>query len=225
MARTTVKSDTQIHRDVLNELKWDTRVEETDVGVEVDNGIVTLTGTVSSYAKRVAAQEAAHRVAGVLDVANDIEVLVPGSQRRTDTAIAGAVRNALEWDVHVPDEQIESTVSHGWVTLDGAVDYWSQLADAERAIRRLVGVSGVVNRIAVRPSEPNSKEVHDAIEEALERRAERQARDMRVEVEDGIVKLTGSVHSWRDKRAVVGAVAHGPGVKSIEDHLRIDPYS
>lgn len=224
MARTTVKSDTQIHRDVLNELKWDTRVEETDVGVEVDNGIVTLTGTVSSYAKRVAAQEAAHRVAGVLDVANDIEVVVSGSQRRTDTAIAGAVRHALEWDAHIPHEQIETTVSNGWVTLDGAVDYLSQRDDAERAVRRLVGVSGVVNRITVLPREPNATEVRDAIEDALERRAERQARDMRVEVENDVVTLTGHVHSWRDRRAVVGAAAHAPGVRSIEDRLRVDPY-
>jgi osmotically-inducible protein OsmY len=225
MARSTVKSDTHIHQDVLTELKWDTRVEETDVGVEVDKGIVTLTGTVSSYAKRVAAQEAAHRVAGVLDVANDIEVRVPGSQLRTDTAIAEAVRHALEWDVHVPHEQIQTTVSRGWVTLEGAVDYWAQREDAERAVTRLLGVHGVVNRITVRTREPNPEQVREAIEGALERRAERQAEGMRVEVDNGIVKLTGSVHSWRDKRAVVGAAAHAPGVKSIEDHLRIDPYS
>ena len=115
------KTDSQIQQDVLRELKWDTRVEETDVGVEVDRAVVTLTGTVSSYAKRMAAQEAAHRVAGVLDVVNDIQVHLPGSLARTDTEIAQAVRHALEWDVVVPDTQIRSTVSDGWVTLEGDV--------------------------------------------------------------------------------------------------------
>src|SRR5262245_26051214 len=104
------KSDSQIQQEVLQELKWDTRVEETEVGVEVDQGVVTLTGTVSSYAKRLAAQEAAHRVIGVLDVANDIQVKVPGGLTRTDTEIAQAVRRALEWDIWVPDGRIQSTI-------------------------------------------------------------------------------------------------------------------
>jgi osmotically-inducible protein OsmY len=224
MARTTVKPDTQIREDVLDELKWDTRVEETDVGVDVDKGIVTLTGTVRSYAKRVAAQEAAHRVAGVLDVVNEVRVNIPGSHLRTDKEVAEAVRHALEWDVDVPDERIETTVSAGWVTLDGSVDYWSQREDAEWVVARLLGVQGVVNRITVRPPEANPEKVREAIEEALERRAEREVRDMQVEVEDGVVSLTGHVHSWREKRAVVGAAEHAPGVRSIEDHLRVDPY-
>ena len=101
------KTDTQIHHDVLEELKWDSRVDETEVGVEVDNGVVTLTGTVTSWAKRMAAQEAAHRVGGVLDVANDVVVKVPGGLGRSDTEIAHAVRNALEWDVFVPDKDIQ----------------------------------------------------------------------------------------------------------------------
>jgi osmotically-inducible protein OsmY len=225
MARTVAKSDAQLQQDVLRELRWDTRVEETDVGVEVDEGIVTLTGTVSNYAKRVAAQEAAHRVAGVLDVANDIQIRIPGDQRRTDTDLAHAVRQTLQWHAHIPHEDMESTVSAGWVTLDGAVDYWSQREEAERAVLLLSGVHGVVNKIVVKGPLADADKVREAIEEAMERRAERQAHGMRVEVDDGVVKLTGYVHSWRDKRAAVGAAAHAPGVKSIEDHLRIDPYS
>lgn len=225
MANATLKSDAQIQQDVLRELKWDTRVEETDVGVEVDRGIVTLTGTVSSYAKRVAAQEAAHRVAGVLDVANDIQIQVPGSSQRSDTDLARSVRQILEWHAHVPHELIETTVSAGWVTLDGTVDYWSQREEAERAVLRLMGVHGVVNKITVKASRVDAGEIREAIEDALERRAEREARDIRVEVDDeGVVSLTGQVHAWRDKRAITGAAAHAPGVKSIEDHLRIDPY-
>ena len=115
----TVKSDKHIHQDVLRELRWDSRVEETEVGVEVDQGVVTLTGTVASYAKKLAAQDAAHRVTGVLDVANDIRVRMPGSPGHTDTEIAQAVRHALKWDALVPHTRIMSTVEDGWVTLEG----------------------------------------------------------------------------------------------------------
>ena len=144
------KSDSEIQQDVLRELKWDTRVEETDVGVEVDDGVVTLSGTVSSWGKRHAAAEAAHRVRGVLDVANDIVVKTPGSPGRTDTEVARAVRNALAWDVFVPDQRIRSTVSDGVVTLDGDVDTQAEVEDAERAVRNLAGVRAVMSLIEVK---------------------------------------------------------------------------
>ena len=144
------KTDTEIQQDVLRELKWDTRVEETDVGVEVDAGVVTLTGTVSSWGKRHAAAEAAHRVRGVLDVANNIVVKLPGTPGRTDTEVAHAVRNALAWDVFVPDTQIRSTVSDGVVMLDGEVDTWAQAEDAERAVRNLDGVRAVMSLISAK---------------------------------------------------------------------------
>src|SRR6266508_6508750 len=165
-AKAVKKTDAEIQQDVIRELKWDPRVEETEVGVEVDNGIVTLTGTVSSWAKRIAAQEAAHRVFGVLDVANDITVKLPGSLTRNDTDLAQAVRHALKWDVMVPDERITSTVSKGWVTLDGTVDSWSQREDAERAVRNLTGIGGVTNRITVVSPAVSAGDVHKAIEEA-----------------------------------------------------------
>ena len=132
----TRKSDEQIHQEVLRELRWDSRVDKTEVGVEVDQGVVTLTGTVASYAKKLAAQDAAHRVTGVLDVANDVRVKVPGSLGRTDTEIAQAVRHALAWNVLVPETRITSTVTDGWVTLEGSVDRLRERDDAERAGRR-----------------------------------------------------------------------------------------
>jgi osmotically-inducible protein OsmY len=217
------KTDTQIHHDVLEELKWDSRVDETEVGVEVDNGVVTLTGTVSSWAKRVAAQEAARRVIGVLDVANDIGVKVPGGLTRTDTEIAQAVRHALAWDVLVPDDKISSMVSDGWVTLDGTVERWSQRDDAERAVRNLTGVKNVVNNITVKPTKPVTEDIRKAIEQALERRAEREARRIRVDVRDGIATLTGSVHSWAERKSVVAAARFTPGVRDVQDHLRTEP--
>ena len=221
------KSNSELlEQDVLRELKWDPRVEEKDIGVEVERGVVTLTGTVSSWATRAAAQEAAHRVTGVLDVANDIKVKLPGSLERTDTDIAQAVRRALEWDALVPHERIQSTVSNGWVTLEGTVDSLTQREDAERAVQNLVGVRGVSDKMTVLSTEPvEPARVREAIEDALERRAEREAKRIRVEVTaTGTVTLTGAVRSWAEKRATLAAARFSPGVQSVEDHLEIDPW-
>ena len=224
MTNAVKKTDTQIHHDVLEELKWDSRVDETEVGVEVDNGVVTLTGTVTSWAKRMAAREAARRVIGVLDVANDITVKVPGARGRTDTEIAQAVRRALEWDVYVPDEKISTTVSNGVVTLEGRVESWSQHDDAERAVRNLQGVKGVVNRIlVVMLPEPVTADIRKAIEQALERRAEREARRIHVDVKDGTAILTGRVHTWAERKSVVAAARFTPGVRAVEDRLITEP--
>ena len=223
MTQAIKKSDAQIHHDVLEELKWDSRVDETEVGVQVAGGVVTLTGTVTSWAKRVAAQEAARRVIGVLDVANDIKVKVPGGLTRTDTEIAQAVRRALEWDVYVPEEKIASTVSDGWVTLEGTVERWGQRNDAERAVRNLMGVKAVINKIIVKTATPVTEDVRKAIEQALERRAEREARRIRVEVRDGTATLTGPVHSWAERKSVLAAARFTPGVRAVEDHLRTEP--
>jgi osmotically-inducible protein OsmY len=225
MMQARKKTDAEIQQDVIREFKWDPRVEETEVGVEVDNGVVTLTGTVTGWAKRLAAQEAAHRVFGVLDVANDIAVKVPGSLARTDTEIAQAVRDALQWDVMVPEARITSTVSKGWVTLEGTVDYWTQREDAERAVRNLTGVSGVIDRITVSIPGASAGNVRQAIEEALERRAEREARKVRVEMSDGTVTLTGVVRSSGERQAVVSSARCSPGVRVVNDHLTVDPYA
>jgi len=218
------KTDAQIHHDVLEELKWDSRVEETEVGVQVEGGVVTLTGTVTSFAKRWAAEEAAHRVIGVLDVANDVTVKVAGEAAPTDTDIAHAVRRALEWDVFVPNEHIKSTVTKGGVVLEGTVDRAVQRDDAERAVRNLAGVKGVQNKIDVRhPATPVTEDVRKAIEQALERRAEREARRIHVDVTDGTVTLTGAVHSWAERKSVLAAARFTPGVRAVEDHLRTEP--
>jgi osmotically-inducible protein OsmY len=215
------QTDAQIQQDVLRELKWDTRVDETDVGVSVDKGVVTLSGTVTSWGKRYAAAEAAHRVRGVLDIANDITVKVPGTPGRTDTEIAHAVRDALAWDVFVPDTRIRSTVSDGVVTLEGDVDTWTQREDAEKAIRNLSGVRIVMNQIEVKVPTVDPVKMRKAIEDALERRAEREAKGLRFEIHDGRVKVFGTVQSWAEKQAVLGAAKGTPGVREVDDLLRI----
>jgi osmotically-inducible protein OsmY len=220
-----MKSDTQIQQDVLRELMWDGRVEASDVGVEVDEGVVTLTGTVDSYAKKLAAQEAAHRVGGVLDVANDMQVHISGLRARTDTQIAQAVRHALEWDALVPDERIRTTVSHGTVTLEGAVPRWRDRVEAERAVRPLAGVVDVVNDLIVEAPTVAPQVIRQTIEDALARRAVREADRILVSVDDGTVVLAGTVHTWPEKRAILGAAGHARGVRHVEDHIRIDPYA
>ena len=217
------KSDSEVQQDVLRELKWDTRVEETEIGVTINKGIVTLTGIVDSYGKRIAAQEAAHRVTGVLDVANDIQVRVPDNLDHTDPEIAQAVRHALEWDIWIPDERIRSTVSDGWVTLEGAVNQLSESEEAERAVHHLRGVRGVTNKIEVSGPKVKPEKVRSMIEEALERRAEREAKRINVEVVDSTVTLSGAVRSWAEKRAILGAVSHAPGVRIVAENLFIDP--
>lgn len=218
------KSDIDIKQQVLRELKWDSRIAWSEIGVEVFEGVVKLTGRANSYAKKHAAQEAAHRIDGVLDVANEIEVRPTGEFTRTDSDIALAVRHILQWDALVPDERIQSTVSDGWVTLEGEVDLWRERQDAEISVLRLEGVVGVINKIAIAPSKVDPKQLREEIEYALERRADREADRLRIEVHDGAVDLFGHVHSWQEKRAVVGSISHAPGVTQIRDHLRIDPY-
>jgi osmotically-inducible protein OsmY len=175
----------------------------------------------------MAAQEAAHFVVGVLDVANDIVVKAPGSPVRTDTEIAQAVRHAIEWDVMVPHERIRSTVSDGIVNLEGNVNFLREREDAERAVRYLDGVCGVRNHILVSPSTMGPDKVRAMIEKVLERRAsheiEREAKRIRVAVTEGNVILTGKVGSFAEKRAILGALSHTPGIRTVTDHLRIEP--
>ncbi len=217
------RTDAQFQQDVLQELRWDTRVKETDVGVEVDRRIVTLTGTVDSWAARHAAQDAAHRVAGVLDVANDLRVKLPTSTERTDADIARAVRVALEWDVLVPEQRVRSTVSSGVVTLEGSVDYWKQHDDAGRAVRNLAGVREVKNLMTVEPHDAAVKPetLRHAIEAALQRHLSRAAKHVNIVISDGKILLTGEVPSWPEHAAVIGAVRGTRGVAEVDDQLRI----
>jgi osmotically-inducible protein OsmY len=219
-----MRTDAQIKTDVLNELKWDPSVEETEVGVQVKSGIVTLTGNISAYPKKLAARDAAHRVYGVLDVVDDMHVKIPTVWERTDEDVAKAVRNALKWDVLVPDDRITSTVSGGAVTLQGGVDTWMQRYDAERAVHRLTGVKGVINQITVSAPMVDPSKIKREIEEALERQTEREAKRIGVAVRDGVVTLNGTLRSWGEKNAVERAVSYATGVRRVDDRTTVDPY-
>ena len=218
------RTDAEVLQDVLRELEWDTRVRESEVGVHVRDGVVTLTGAVENYGQKVAAARAAHRVRGVLDVADELMVHLPSGDEITDSELAQAVRRALEWDALVDDRRITSTVSSGFVTLDGEVDTLAQREDAHRAVRRLKCVRGVADKIRIKPVRADSAKVRQRIEQALERRAEREAERIHVAVQDGVATLTGRVHSWQERDSVVGSAAHAPGVHTVNDHLRVDPW-
>jgi osmotically-inducible protein OsmY len=218
-----MKTDVEIQQAVLEELKWDPRIVPTDVGVEVRQGVVTLTGTVNSYPKRLAAQEAAHRVDGVLDVANDVQVKLPGSASRTDTEIAQAVRDTLRWSVQVPHERLQSTVANGIITLSGTVDYHYQREAAERAVHSLTGVHGVANEIAVTGPSLDPDTVRLEIEEVLERRAHHAAHRIDIAVDEGVVTLSGTVRSLPEREAVLAAARFTPGVRLVDDDLRVAP--
>src|SRR2546426_5344521 len=214
----STRTDVDIQADVLDELKWDTRVRPNEIGVAVKDGIVTLTGWVDSYLKKIAAEDAVHRVPGVKAVANDIEVRLPSSAERTDADLAAAALNALKWDAAIPTGALDVTVSKGWVTLKGEVEYTFQKREAERAVQRLSGVRGVSNLIVVKPH-ISPTDLKQQIERALVRNAETDAQHITVGVQGSKVILHGTVRSYAEKQAAASAAWAAPGVSEVENHI------
>jgi osmotically-inducible protein OsmY len=223
-ATSGTRTDEEIQQDVLRELKWEARVQPNEIAVAVKDGIVTLAGWVDNYTKKWAAERAAHRVRGVKAVANDIEVRLPIDAQRTDADIAAAAVRALEWDAFVPPDKVEVTVSKGWVTLRGEVEWEYERRAAERAVRKLTGVRGVTNLISVRPrSSPSPEELRRRIEEALVRNAETDAERITVEVQGDKVILRGTVRSWVEREEAERVAWSAPGVTSVENEIVVRP--
>jgi osmotically-inducible protein OsmY len=219
---TEVRTDEQIQRDVLAELKWEPRLSPNEIGVVVKDGVVALTGWVDSYTKRWAAEDAAHRVRGVKAVANDIEVRLPGASERTDPDIAAAAARTLQSDVFVPADKIDVTVSQGIVTLKGEVEWQFQKEDAEKDVRRLTGVKGVINLITVKPRLTASA-LKEKIEKALVRSVETDAKRITVEVQGSKVILRGMVRFWAERQDAERTAWAAPGVTSVENRITVSP--
>ena len=214
-----VMTDEEIQRNVLEEFKWDARIRPTEIGITVKDGVVTLVGTVESYPKKWNAEEIALRVAGVKAVVNNLEVKLLPDYRRTDEQIAVAARRTLEYAWDVP-ETVKMSVENGWITLHGEVDWNFQKEAAERKVRDITGVMGVINQIQVKPK-TRPEDVKRRIEEALIRTAETDAKNIQVEVQDGRVVLKGRVRSWYEKEEAKREAWLAPGVHEVVDQLTV----
>jgi osmotically-inducible protein OsmY len=215
-----MKSDIDIQRDVQDELRWEPALRPAEIGVAVEDGVVTLTGFVDSYATKLAAERAARGVAGVRAVAEDIVVRLPGSSLRADGDIARTALNALQWHVWVPDSDLKVTVENGWITLEGQLEWEFQRRAAEKAVRYLMGVKGVVNRITIKPR-AKADQVREKITSALRRSGELDANRIQIETTNGKVILRGSVRSWVERNEAEKAAWGAPGVMEVEDHITI----
>ena len=215
-----VKTDSQLQRDVIDELRWDPRVGASEIGVAVKDGVVTLSGQLENFARKYAAVRAAERVSGVRAIAEGLTVRLPMAAARTDTELAHAVANALKWDVQVPDDHIKARIEAGWVWLEGEVEWQFQSSAAERAVRNLTGVRGVSNLMKV-AKHASAPDVKDRIEKALLRHAEVDSRQIKVEAADGKVTLRGKVHSFTERQQAELAAWSAPGVTVVEDELLI----
>jgi osmotically-inducible protein OsmY len=217
-----MKTDDEIKRDVEEELRWDPDIDATNVAVAVKDGVVTLTGFVPSYAMKFQAENDAKRVAGVVAVANDIEVRVPALDQRPDPEIAHDAVQALKNQLPYSSQNIKIIVHDGWITLEGEVEWNYQRDRAEDAVRWVKGVKGVVNAIQVKPK-VTPTDIKKKIEEAFKRHAEIDANQIQVETRDGEVILKGTVHSWFEREEAERAAWSAPGVKKVEDHITIRP--
>lgn len=213
--------DIELRKDVVEELEWDPSVDARTIGVAVEDGIVALTGHVPTYAAKTNAERIVKRVHGVVGVANDIEVKLLSSLERDDVDIARSTVNALEWNVSVPKNHVKVSVSKGWVTLDGNVEWYYQKRAAEDAVMVLAGVRGVINNITVTSRHVRAEDVKEKIEAALKRSAEVDSRKIAVQAGDGKVILTGTVRSWTERQDAVSAAWSAPGVRNVVDQIRI----
>jgi osmotically-inducible protein OsmY len=215
-----MKTDAEIQKNVMEELKWESAVHSSDIGVSVKNGVVTLSGTVDTYMEKKAAEKATLKVVGVKGIAEDIEIKLTYRDQKTDAELAQAVVNSLTWNVLVPDDKIKIKVENAWVTAEGMVE-WAYEKNAVRdAISGIVGVKGISNLVKVTPK-INPADVKKKITAAFERSASIDANSIRIEDIGNKVILTGKVRSYAEKREAERAAWNAPGVAAVENNIEV----
>lgn len=213
--------DRELQQHVQGALAWDPRVTSTEIGVTVNDGVVTLRGDVGSYSEQQAAERIVLNVFAVRAVANDLNVRLAGEHERTDTELAQACLHAFETSIIIPRDRIRVAVCNGWITLTGTVDWQFQKDAAARALRDLIGLRAISNDLVVHPPAVKADDVKHRIEEALRRAAELDARGISVSIQDTKVTLSGNVHSWAERQAAERAVWSAPGVAHVDDRIEV----
>lgn len=211
-------SDLSLRKIIMEELEFKPDIDAASIGVAVDNGVVSLSGHVNSYAQKVSAERAVKGIKGVRAVADEIQVRLEKGAGTADDIIATRALNIIKWSADVPDGDIKVIVRNGWITLEGEVDWQYQKEAAERAVHKLSGVIGVENRLSLVPR-VDVVDIQHRIEEALKRNAEVGAKEIHVRVDGDVVRLEGRVHLWRERRIAERAAWSVPGVREVEDHL------
>lgn len=212
------KTDSQLQHDVIAELEWEPSVDHADIGVAVNDGVVTLSGFVKSYPEKMAAEKATRRVAGVKAIAEEIKVRFASDPKTADHEIAKRILDMFAWNVSIPEQQIKVKVEHGWVTLTGTVDWFYQSNEARKAAGRVTGVIGVSNLLEVKKL-PAAFDIKDRITAAFKRQADLDAGSVTVVTDGGTVKLGGRVKAWNERGIAERAAWAAPGVTRVEDNI------
>ncbi|OAP35307.1 ornithine aminotransferase [Sinorhizobium glycinis] len=215
-------SDIRLRQDILDKLEYELSIDAANIGVTVEDGVVTLTGHVHSFAEKHTAERVAQRVKGVRAIAEEIVVRLPENKKAADDEIARRVIKILTWGAAVADlKDIQVKVENGYVTLEGTVDFYFQRNAAESLVRRLSGITGIDNRLRIRPV-MDALDIRHGIREALKRNAEIEAENIDVEVSGSHVTLHGKVQSRRERAVAERAAWSARGVTAVEDHLKIE---
>ena len=217
-----MKTDAEIKADVAAELAWDPAVHATGIGVGVNDGVVTVTGQLDSFADKHAIEQAIQRVEGVRGMALELDVKLPLELQRSDSEIAQTAAASLRLNSLVPDGRVKVKVESGWVTLTGEVDWSHQLTRAGQCIRQLAGVRGLDNQITIRPR-ASGQNIKSEIAAALTRQAMREAEHITVDVDGGVVTLRGTVRSLAEREAAIGVAFSAPGVARVVNELEVNP--
>jgi len=215
-----MKTDSQLQSDVIAELAWEPSIHSEEIGVEVKGGVVTLAGHVGTYSEKLEAERAAIRVVGVKAIAVEIDVRLPGSNVRSDGDIARAVENVLQWTTCLPQDSVKIKVEAGWVTLFGAVHWDYQRKAAVDAVRYLMGVKGVSDLIAIKPT-VSAPLVKADIEAALVRQAQMDSQNITVSVDGNDVILSGPVRNWSERDLATQTAWGTPGVRCVTNNTTV----